>query len=144
MQAADTNQYRFTSPSPAERAFTASLLGCACTISVNAFLVFLLSPPPFLLISSLRHSTRVTQDLNVSPIYDGRFWNPPQKHQFKNPRPIKEMQRLAHEGGVKIYEAHGAFLRSWVVSSSHYVCSNRHRRSRYLDARGPRWHIQGV
>lgn len=50
--------------------------------------------------------TRVTQDLNVSPIYDGRFWNPPQKHQFKNPRPIKEMQRLTHEGGVKIYEAH--------------------------------------
>ncbi|KAL7413681.1 family 13 glycoside hydrolase [Mrakia frigida] len=50
--------------------------------------------------------TRVTQDLSVSPVYDGRFWNPPKKHVFKNPRPLKEMERLQRTGGVKIYEAH--------------------------------------
>ena len=30
---------------------------------------------------------RVTQDLNVSPVYDARFYNPPHKYQFKNPPP---------------------------------------------------------
>ncbi|WVQ80844.1 1,4-alpha-glucan-branching enzyme [Cryptococcus sp. DSM 104549] len=45
---------------------------------------------------------RVTQDLNISPIYDGRFWNPPkeQVYQFKyghSKRPVE---------GLKIYEAH--------------------------------------
>lgn len=42
----------------------------------------------------------------MSPVYDGRFWNPPKKHVFKNARPVKEMERLQREGGVKIYEAH--------------------------------------
>lgn len=32
---------------------------------------------------------RVTQELSVSPIYDGRFWNPPRKYIFRNPRPKK-------------------------------------------------------
>merc|ERR1712113_1112917 len=41
---------------------------------------------------------RVTQDLNVSPIYDARFWNPPQKYVFKNPRPPKP-------ASARIYEA---------------------------------------
>jgi len=46
---------------------------------------------------------RVTQDLNISPIYEGRFWNPPkaQIYQFKqghSKRPVD---------GLKIYEAHG-------------------------------------
>ncbi|CDZ98664.1 glycoside hydrolase family 13 protein [Phaffia rhodozyma] len=50
--------------------------------------------------------TRVTQDLSVSPVYDARFWNPPQKYQFKNPRPVAEMKRIAENGGIKIYEAH--------------------------------------
>lgn len=47
--------------------------------------------------------TRVTQDLNISPIYDGRFWNPPQdqKYRFKHPRPDVPPE------GLKIYEAHG-------------------------------------
>ncbi|RSH87216.1 alpha-1,4-glucan branching enzyme [Saitozyma podzolica] len=46
--------------------------------------------------------TRVTQDLNISPIYDGRFWNPPQdqKYRFKHPRPDVPPE------GLKIYEAH--------------------------------------
>ena len=45
--------------------------------------------------------TRVTQDLSVSPVYDGVFWNPPQheRYIFKNPRPAKPQS-------VRIYEAH--------------------------------------
>jgi len=42
---------------------------------------------------------RVTQDLNVSPIYDAVFWNPPSKYVFKNKRPKKPE-------AVKVYEAH--------------------------------------
>ncbi|ORY90097.1 glycoside hydrolase superfamily [Leucosporidium creatinivorum] len=42
---------------------------------------------------------RVTQDLNVSPVYDAVFWNPPQKYQFKNKRPSPPR-------AVKVYEAH--------------------------------------
>ncbi|KAK5172643.1 alpha-1,4-glucan branching enzyme [Saxophila tyrrhenica] len=43
--------------------------------------------------------TRVTQDLSVSPVYDARFWNPPHKYEFKNPRPPKPQS-------ARIYEAH--------------------------------------
>jgi len=43
--------------------------------------------------------TRVTQDLNVSPVYDARFWNPPQKYAWKNERPPKPKS-------ARIYEAH--------------------------------------
>ncbi|KAF4575115.1 alpha-1,4-glucan branching enzyme [Pleurotus pulmonarius] len=44
---------------------------------------------------------RVTQDLNVSPVYDARFWNPPasDRYTFKNARPKKA-------DNVRIYEAH--------------------------------------
>ncbi|KAK3100930.1 alpha-1,4-glucan branching enzyme, partial [Teratosphaeriaceae sp. CCFEE 6253] len=44
---------------------------------------------------------RVTQDLNVSPIYDARFWNPPKEQQyvFRHPRPPKPQS-------ARIYEAH--------------------------------------
>ncbi|KAK0499782.1 glycoside hydrolase family 13 protein [Armillaria luteobubalina] len=44
---------------------------------------------------------RVTQELSVSPIYDARFWNPPEseKYKFKNPRP-------PYPRDAKIYEAH--------------------------------------
>lgn len=44
---------------------------------------------------------RVTQDLNVSPVYDARFWNPPasDRYTFKNARPNKA-------DNVRIYEAH--------------------------------------
>ncbi|KAJ3741505.1 glycoside hydrolase family 13 protein [Lentinula detonsa] len=44
---------------------------------------------------------RVTQDLSVSPVYDARFWNPPesQKYKFKNARPPQPKD-------AKIYEAH--------------------------------------
>lgn len=44
---------------------------------------------------------RVTQDLSVSPVYDARFWNPPesQKYKFKNARPPKI-------NSLRIYEAH--------------------------------------
>jgi len=44
---------------------------------------------------------RVTQDLDVSPVYDARFWNPPKDEQyvFKNTRPPKV-------DNIRIYEAH--------------------------------------
>ncbi|ODQ63126.1 glycoside hydrolase [Nadsonia fulvescens var. elongata DSM 6958] len=42
---------------------------------------------------------RVTQDLSVSPIYDARFWNPPQPYVWKNPSPPRPTD-------AKIYEAH--------------------------------------
>ena len=44
---------------------------------------------------------RVTQDLEVSPVYDARFWNPPpsERYQWKHPRPPKPK-------AVKVYEAH--------------------------------------
>lgn len=45
--------------------------------------------------------TRVTQDLAVSPVYDGIFWNPPasERYVFKHPRPPKLKS-------ARIYEAH--------------------------------------
>jgi 1,4-alpha-glucan branching enzyme len=45
--------------------------------------------------------TRVTQDLNVSPVYDARFWNPPknERYTFKHPKPSKPKS-------ARIYEAH--------------------------------------
>lgn len=42
---------------------------------------------------------RVTQDLSVSPAYDARFWNPPEKYKWKNARPPKPLS-------ARIYEAH--------------------------------------
>ncbi len=52
---------------------------------------------------------RVTQDLNISPVYDARFWNPPaeKKYEFKFPRP--NVKGVKESGGLKIYEAHGEF-----------------------------------
>ncbi|KAM0805298.1 1,4-alpha-glucan-branching enzyme [Usnea florida] len=45
--------------------------------------------------------TRVTQNLDFSPVYDGVFWYPPQneRYVFKHPRPPKPKS-------VRIYEAH--------------------------------------
>jgi len=44
---------------------------------------------------------RVTQELSISPVYDARFWNPPQseKYEFKYARPKKP-------DNLRIYEAH--------------------------------------
>lgn len=44
---------------------------------------------------------RVTQDLNVSPAYDARFWNPPveDRYKFKNHAPPTPKS-------LRIYEAH--------------------------------------
>lgn len=44
---------------------------------------------------------RVTQDLDVSPVYDARFWNPSESeiYKFKHSRPPKPTN-------VRIYEAH--------------------------------------
>jgi len=44
---------------------------------------------------------RVTQDLAVSPVYDARFWNPPEAdtYKFKHPRP-------PYPKSARIYEAH--------------------------------------
>lgn len=47
---------------------------------------------------------RVTQDLNISPIYEGRFWNPPETYQFKHGHSTRSVD------GLKIYEAHGESL----------------------------------
>jgi 1,4-alpha-glucan branching enzyme len=70
--------------------------------------------------------TRVTQDLDISPIYDGRFWNPSQKHQFKHGHSKRSIE------GLKIYEAHGE-------SSMEYAdCS------RYLISKHARDYLQGV
>lgn len=46
---------------------------------------------------------RVTQDLSISPIYDGRFWNPTKSetYTFKHGHSTREVD------GLKIYEAHG-------------------------------------
>jgi len=41
----------------------------------------------------------VTQDLSVSPVYDGVFWNPEHKYVFKNKRPKRPES-------IRIYEAH--------------------------------------
>ena len=45
--------------------------------------------------------TRVTQDLSVSPVYEARFWNPPdsETYKFKHSRPSKPKS-------LRIYEAH--------------------------------------
>lgn len=45
--------------------------------------------------------TRVTQDLEVSPVYDAVLWNPPknERYVFKHPKPPKPES-------VRIYEAH--------------------------------------
>ncbi|KAL8996150.1 MAG: hypothetical protein Q9188_006637 [Gyalolechia gomerana] len=45
--------------------------------------------------------TRVEQDMNVSPVYDGVFWNPPEAERYisKHPRPSKPKS-------ARIYEAH--------------------------------------
>ncbi len=45
--------------------------------------------------------TRVTQNLEVSPVYDAVLWNPPknERYVFKHPRPKKP-------ASVRIYEAH--------------------------------------
>lgn len=47
--------------------------------------------------------TRVTQDLDVSPVYDARFWNPPaeSRYEFKHGHSTNSIE------GLKIYEAHG-------------------------------------
>ncbi|KAI8995068.1 glycoside hydrolase superfamily [Gaertneriomyces semiglobifer] len=42
---------------------------------------------------------RAVQDLNVSPVYEGVFWNPPKKYAFKNKPPPKPTE-------LRIYEAH--------------------------------------
>jgi 1,4-alpha-glucan branching enzyme len=44
---------------------------------------------------------RVTQDLNVSPVYDARFWNPPSSEQYKF-----KNQKLPKATNARIYEAH--------------------------------------
>lgn len=51
--------------------------------------------------------TRATQPIAnedgkvETSLYDGRFWNPTEKYQFKNQRP-----KFAKHDGIKIYEAH--------------------------------------
>lgn len=56
---------------------------------------------------------RVTQDLNISPIYDGRFWNPPKEETYK----FKRGHAKNSIEGLKIYEAHGEWA-IWISSES--------------------------
>lgn len=42
---------------------------------------------------------RVVQDLNVSPVYDPVFWNPPHKYVFKHAKPSRP-------ASLRVYEAH--------------------------------------
>lgn len=44
-------------------------------------------------------SKRVVQNLDVSPVYDSVFWNPPKPYVWKNKSPQKPE-------AVKVYEAH--------------------------------------
>lgn len=62
--------------------------------------------------------TRVTQDLSVSPIYDARFWNPPQPYKLVNPRPPKPRS-------AKVYEAHGKL-------STDTICTTWARSAHFL------------
>ena len=64
--------------------------------------------------------TRVTQDLNISPIYDGRFWNPPpaETYTFKHGHSTNSVD------GLKIYEAHGEslqYLEPLLTDTSRYL-----------------------
>ncbi|RKP36917.1 glycoside hydrolase superfamily [Dimargaris cristalligena] len=43
--------------------------------------------------------TRVTQDLNTSPVYDAVYWDPPQPYVWKNPAPPRPKS-------LRVYEAH--------------------------------------
>lgn len=68
--------------------------------------------------------TRVTQDLNVSPLYDGRFWNPPKEE-------IYHFRHGHSKNGVddlKIYEAHGGWSRETkfrlIPRSGHFQSSS--------------------
>jgi 1,4-alpha-glucan branching enzyme len=42
---------------------------------------------------------RATQDISVSPLYDGVFWNPPVAYKFIHPRPSRPAE-------MRIYESH--------------------------------------
>lgn len=76
---------------------------------------------------------RVTQDLNISPIYEGRFWNPPKEevYTFKYGHSKRGVQ------GLKIYEAHGYFVRNlftaelmfWKLAFPVRICVLRRTRS---------------
>ncbi|ANB15232.1 1,4-alpha-glucan branching enzyme [Sugiyamaella lignohabitans] len=44
--------------------------------------------------------SRVTQEISVSPVYDGIFWNPPTPYIWKNSPPKSKPE------GIKVYEAH--------------------------------------
>jgi len=52
---------------------------------------------------------RVTQDLSQSPVYDARFWNPPDetKYVFKHPRPPKPKAAIIYEAHVGISTTEG-------------------------------------
>ncbi|EGF78676.1 hypothetical protein BATDEDRAFT_26554 [Batrachochytrium dendrobatidis JAM81] len=50
---------------------------------------------------------RATQDLSVSPVYESVFWNPPQKYQFRHPRPARPTSLRIYEAHVGIASPHG-------------------------------------
>ncbi|WWC70138.1 1,4-alpha-glucan-branching enzyme [Kwoniella pini CBS 10737] len=58
--------------------------------------------------------SRVTQDLAISPIYEGRFWNPPKEqiYQFKHGHSTRSTE------GLKIYEAHGKCITGMIKLTS--------------------------
>ncbi|KAJ1336212.1 hypothetical protein BSLG_007529 [Batrachochytrium salamandrivorans] len=50
---------------------------------------------------------RAVQDLAVSPVYEGVFWNPPKKYQFLHPRPARPASLRIYEAHVGIASPHG-------------------------------------
>lgn len=49
--------------------------------------------------------SRVEQDVKVSPVYEGIFWNPPDKYQWKNDSQTNYTPS-SKPNGIKVYEAH--------------------------------------
>ncbi|KAJ3222502.1 alpha-1,4-glucan branching enzyme [Clydaea vesicula] len=50
---------------------------------------------------------RAVQDLSVSPVYEGVFWNPPQRHKFVNKSPKKPSSLIIYEAHVGIASPEG-------------------------------------
>ena len=50
--------------------------------------------------------TRATQDLSHSPVFDGIFWSPEEKYEFRN-----KMNQVPQD--LRIYESHSTFSLSF-------------------------------
>ena len=50
---------------------------------------------------------RAVQDLSKSPVYEGVFWNPPERYVFKNASPPKPKSLIIYESHVGIASPEG-------------------------------------